>query len=339
MLTYQVRISESGGTIYDEFTSSSDSLYIPSDILEQMLADGLIGITLSGVPLRTRSKIVKSKICEILGYQIPTSFKKTQPRFPSQNFDIYIQKRMNVQIWNEKIDPQRRYVFIRVDPDDRITNVKIINGDQLAKLDKTGTLTTKYQATMHNLGQSSLLSNQDTKRVSYWCNQRMDLSGVRPNSYPAKGMLLPISEIFHRVRLLEGQTFPHLDYLQERNRGAKLHGLICEKLGYHSYEDDGAYPDIRNQLIEIKLQTSPTIDLGLHSPEDRTTILSVNGQEFRCQDVRYIIVDGFLDSGKVRIRYVHLVNGRDFLNYFPLFGGMEQNSKLQIPLPSNFFNS
>lgn len=268
MFDYKLNITESGETIYGVLVAESDLLYIPSDVLTKMLKDGLVGMDLGGLALRTRSKIVKSRICEVLGYPVPKSFKKTQPRFPSQNFDIYIQKSMNVQIWNEEIDPERRYVFIRVNSQDVITGVKVINGDQLAEFDRTGTLTKKYQASMRDFGVSSLLSSNDSERIAHWCNDAAVLSELRPNSYPEKGWLLSISEVFARVRSLEGQVFPHLDYLQERNRGAELHKLICSKLGFRSYEDDGTYPDILNQLIEIKLQTSPTIDLGLHSPED-----------------------------------------------------------------------
>ena len=338
MVDYKFKITESGQSIYGEIMSSSDSLYIPCDILSQMLADGLIGMDLHGFALRTRSKIVKTKICEILGYSVPKSFKKTQPRFLSQNFDIYIQKRMNVQIWNEEIDPNRRYVFIQVNTDDIISGIRIINGDQLAELDKTGTLTTKYQATMPNLGKSSLLSNDDTKRVAGWCDKLIDFNNIRPNSAPIKGKLFSISDLFSRISCLEGEVLPHLGYLQERNRAAKLHRIICEILGYRSFEDDGTYPDILNQLIEIKLQTSPTIDLGLHSPDDNTALFSINGQEFRSRDIRYIIVDGFVESSNVIIKYIHIVNGRDFPKHFPLFGGNVQNSKLQIPLPSDFFS-
>ena len=337
MINYKLRILESGKTIYDEMLSSTEHLYIPDDALLQMISDALIGTDLNGVALRTRSKIVKTEICKALGYPIPKSFKRTQPRFFSQNFDIYVQKSLNVQIWNEEIDPHRRYVFIRVDDSDKVTRIKIINGEQLAKLDKTGKLTTKYQATMHNFGRSSLISTEDTSRVISWCGEIGNLGDTRPNMPPTKGGLLPISEIFSRILDLEGESLPHLDYLQERNRGARLHTLICEKLGYKSFEDDGTYPDIMNQLVEIKLQTSPTIDLGLHSPDDKTTVFTINGQEFCSRDVRYIIVDGVLEASFVKIRYIHVVNGRDFSKSFPLFGGKVQNAKLQIPLPTNFF--
>ena len=337
MKDYKYRIIESGKTIYDGYVSEPDSLYIPDDALTRMLTNELVGMDLNGIALRTRSKVVKTKICQILGYPVPKTFKKTQPRFIAQNFDVYVQKSMNVQIWNEEIDPVRRYVLIKVNEDDIITNIRIINGDQLAELDRTGSLTTKYQATMYRLSESSLLSNVDTKRVAEWCDKSVDLSHVRPNSAPIEGELLSISEIFTRISCLEGEILPHLGYLQERNRAAKLHQIICELLGYRSAEDDGTYPDILNQLIEIKLQTSPTIDLGLHSPDDDTTLFVIDGKEFRSRDIRYIIVDGIVESNNVIISYVHVVNGRDFSEHFPLFGGNVQNAKLQIPLPPDFF--
>ena len=245
---------------------------------------------------------------------------------------------MNVQIWNEEIDSNRRYVFVKVDADDIITGVKIINGDELAKLDRTGTLTTKYQATLNDFGESRLLSEEDTKRVNEWCGTSIDLSCIRPNAWPSKGNLLSIKELFSRIKRIEGKLLPHLGYLQERNRAAELHQMICEVLGYRSYEDDGTYPDIFNQLIEIKLQTSPTIDLGLHSPIDDMPLFEVNNQEFWSSDIRYVIIDGIVESSNVFIRYVHIVNGCDFTKHFPLFGGNVRNAKIQIPLPPDFFS-
>ena len=129
-------------------TLSNISLYIPIDILETMLNNGLGGLSLAGLPLRTRSKFVKSLVCKALGYSVPDTFQKTKPDFPAQNLDVYTQKSKNVQIWNEAVDPVRRYAFIQVDESDKILKVRVITGEYLAKLDKTGTLTTKYQAMM-----------------------------------------------------------------------------------------------------------------------------------------------------------------------------------------------
>jgi hypothetical protein len=304
-----------------------------------MLNNGLTGLSLTGLPLRTRSKIVKSLVCKALGYPVPDSFQKTKPDFPAQNFDVYTQKSLNVQIWNEAIDSLRRYVFIQVDEFDKIQKVKVITGEQLALLDKTGTLTTKYQAMMPNLETSKLFSNVDTLSIQEWCGKKLvDLSKFNPTSIPLPGKLLPIHILYELLKCIEGISIPRLDALQERNRGALLHKLICEKLGFGMFADTGTYPDILNQLIEIKLQTSPTIDLGLHSPNDNKLIFASGKKQFYSEDIRYAIIRGCIKGDSILIKNLYMVTGQEFTKFIPLFGGNIQNAKLQIPLPQNFFD-
>src|SRR5579885_188467 len=143
---YVEAIRRSGLSIYDAVEIGDPKLWIPAPELESLLDDGLRGIALAGLPLRTRSKIVKEHVCRTLGYPIPSSFRKTQPRFPGQLFDTYVQKSNNLQVWNEELAPSRRYVLIRVSANDSIARVKVVTGDTLALLDTTGTLTQKYQA-------------------------------------------------------------------------------------------------------------------------------------------------------------------------------------------------
>lgn len=303
--------------------------------LQEILSQALIGYSLNGLPLRTRSKVVKEEICKALGYPIPETFKKTQPRFPGQNFDVYTQKSLNVQIWNEAVDVARRYVFLRVDEEDVITSVKIINGSELVRYDRTGKLTKKYQAVMNSYGKN-ICSEDDSANVRDWIiDQSVTLAKVNPNNFPKRKQLLRISEIYFRLLPMVGQTISYLDAVQERNRGAELHAMICKHLGYSIYDDDGTYPDIANQLLEVKLQTSPTIDLGLHSPVDGERIVSIENTDFRSQDIRYAIFDGQVHGNRVVLKNLYLVTGEDFTNYFPLFKGT--NSKIQLPLPYDFF--
>lgn len=340
MIDYQRNIAESGLTIYEIIDPNNETLYIPTEHLQAIIKTAMVGLSLQGLPLRTRSKIVKQKICECLGYPIPKSFKKTQPRFYGQNFDVYTQKSLNVQIWNEEITPDRRYVFLEVNEDDIVTNVRVITGDELAFYDNTGKLTTKYQATMHHFEQSHLFATADTDNLmDVICKFNPDLRQFNPNDFPNPDSLLPISELFRRLITLEGREFSYISATQERNRGAVIHGAVCEALGYSIYEDDGKYPDLRNQLLEIKLQTSPTIDLGLHSPEDGCCIFSCYGKPFFSEDVRYAIFDGIVDTarGTVIIDKVYITNGLHFTKDFPLFQGKKQNAKIQLPLPSDFF--
>lgn len=337
---YVSNIFSSKVSIYD----FDEKLFLPLYVLEKILNDSLSGISLRGMPLRTRSKFLKSKVCEALGYPVPKSFKKTNPRFPSQNFDIFIQKSNNVQIWNDEISEERRYVFVKVSESDEIIKVKAITGLELQHLDNTGTLTKKYQATMISKGQSVLYSEKDTDNVSeYISNVQPILHNVDPNSLPHSKQLLSISEIFKRLLPIVGKSIIRIDAIQERNRGAELHKLICQHLGYNSYNDNGAYPDITNQLIEIKLQTSPTIDLGKHCPNDGIVVVKDHlGKCFKSEDIRYVIFEGSVYKDnfqeKILLKNLYIVTGMDFNIFFPLFKGKVTNSKLQIPLPSNFFD-
>ncbi len=338
MVNYPQNISRSGYTIYDYIDPRNHELYIPTEILEAILADQLIGLSLEGLPLRTRSKVVKEHICSALGYPVPLSFRKTQPRFPGQNFDVYTQKSMNVQIWNEEVDMDRRYVFLQADEDDTIISVKVITGDILVQYDRTGTLTHKYQARMQNY-EDSFCSRTDSPTVlNYISSTHSSLTAVNPNQLPTPTQLLPVDEVFNRLLPIVGRTVRYIDAVQERNRGAEIHSLACQFLGYRYYEDDGSYPDIGNQLLEVKLQTSPTIDLGLHSPEDGQAIARMNGTTFFSQDIRYAIFNGRVINNQVQICNLYVVTGEDFSSYFPLFQGKGTNSKIQLPLPYDFFD-
>ena len=64
-------LSKSGKTIYDSLRETPE-YFLPGGDLESILRGGLMGLDLN-YPLRTRSKILKSRICEILGYPVPTS--------------------------------------------------------------------------------------------------------------------------------------------------------------------------------------------------------------------------------------------------------------------------
>jgi hypothetical protein len=336
---YTAKIARKGVSIYD---SVDPDLWIPTPELEALLNDELSGMSLRGLPIRTRSKVVKQAICRALGYPAPISFKKTRPRFPEQLFDVYIQKSNNLQIWNEQISPTRRYVLIRVSPDDVITRVKVVTGDFLVLLDKTGTLTRKYQARLV-IGQEAaeLVVSEDTENLKPL--PRGHLHPVHfdasPIDTPTAEALLPIRVIFERLEPLISHTFADTGYDQERNRGAELHRLVCQRLGYDDYQDTGAFPDIRHQLLEVKLQTSPTIDLGLVLPDSREPLdTKIGERQVRPCDVRYALFYAHTDGERVTLTRFYLTTGQSFFSRFPQFQGKVVNKKLQIPLPADFFD-
>src|SRR5437016_6996297 len=89
---YVEDITQSGLSIYDRIDIGDPRLWIPAPALEVLLNRRLQGIDLSGLPLRTRSKVVKTAVCKALGYPVPSTFARTKPRFPGQMFDTYTQK-------------------------------------------------------------------------------------------------------------------------------------------------------------------------------------------------------------------------------------------------------
>lgn len=340
---YVDAIRRSGLSIYDPIEIGDPELWIPTPELESLLDRGLRGVSLAGLPLRTRSKVVKTRVCEILGYPVPTSFTRTQPRFPGQFFDTYVQKSNNLQVWNEQLTPTRRYVMIRAGADGVVKRVKVVTGDTLALLDTTGTLTQKYQARLNpGTSQTELIADQDTTLLRSLVRESVDLKRVAsPIDHPAAGQLLPIGQVFDRLKTLVGVRFGYRGYDQERNRGAELHTLICQHLGYADYRDDGRFPDVRHQLLEVKLQTSPTIDLGLVRPDSTEPlgVPKIAGRQIRHCDVRYALFSAQIDGSNVTLTHFFLTTGERFFTRFPQFQGKVLNKKLQIPLPADFFDT
>jgi hypothetical protein len=335
-------IRRSGLTIYDTIKVGDPALWIPTPELQALLDAGLRGLSLKGLPLRTSSKVVKTKVCEVLGYPVPKSFKKTQPRFPGQLFDTYRQKSNNLQVWNEELSPTRRYVLIRVSDDDVVTRVRVVTGEALALLDTTGTLTSKYQARcIPGNKPTELITPMDTALLAPFVTPNVDLRNVAtPVKHPQARELLTIKVIFERLSALIGQKFADAGFDQERNRGAALHRLVCTTLGYASYQDDGQFPDVRHQLLEVKLQTSPTIDLGLVRPNstEALDVPMIREKQIRHCDVRYAVFYARVAAGQVELTHLFLTTGEGFFGRFAQFQGKVLNAKLQIPLPSDFFD-
>ncbi|MGZ8182316.1 MAG: restriction endonuclease [Methylobacter sp.] len=340
-IDYKNAIESSGFDIYTAIEVGDAHTWIPTLHLETLLNQALTGLNLDGLPLRTRSKVVKIEVCRALGYPVPNSFKKTQPRFFGQQLDTYTQKSNNLQIWNEELTPTRRYAIIQISDQDVVLKVKVVNGQELALLDTTGTITTKYQARLI-IGSYTheLISVQDTHPILPYVRSGATFApSISPVDEPENGALLPIKEIFDRLSTLVGQSFidPGMD--QERNRGASLHRLICKCLGYSSYEDKGQFPDIRHQLLEVKLQTSPTIDLGLVLPssEEHLDIKQLGEYHPRHCDTRYAMFYAITDGKRVTLTHLFVTTGADFFTRFRRFEGKVTNGKIQIPLPRNFF--
>ena len=147
---------------------------------------------------------------------------------------------------------------------------------------------------------------------------------------------MPINIVFDKLKELVGSSLSFLGGDQERNRGAELHKLVCQSLGYAHYKDSGQFPDLPHQMLEIKLQTSPTIDLGLVLPSSKLEIKNI--EQLKHSDVKYVLFYGTSDSQEVRLTKLLISSGENFFDHFSQFEGKGLNTKIQIPLPKYFFD-
>lgn len=198
----------------------------------------------------------------------------------------------------------------------------MITGDALALYDTTGTLTQKFQAkSKQPVSQSYLVSSEDTANV-----QRL-MRG-------AYSELLPIAEVFSKLQSLLDTEVDNLGAGQERNRGAALHEAVSSCLDSVT-PDTGQFPDVLDRLLEVKLQTAPTIDLGLVCPDSTEEVAAV--PNFRHCDVRYAVFYGTLVGDTVQLDDLIMATGADFFTFFQRFEGNITNTKIQLSLPSDFF--
>ena len=333
-------IRRSGRTIYDPIADDSD-LWIPIHELEATLDTALTGTHLGDLPLRTRSKVAKQLVCKALGYPVPDRFRRTRPQFPGQRLDIYVQKTDNLQIWNDDIAPTRRYAIVRLNRSDVVDRVRVASGAVIAARDTTGTLTKKYQAKLViGNNRTELIPNADTPRLQRYLGTRHSRDKIRsPVADPQAGAVMPIRSLYGVLADTLGTALPNVAEDQDRVRGMLLHKLVCSSLGYDD-TDDGRFPDLRHQLLEIKLQTAPTIDLGAVCPDDTEPLcdLEIEGTPLRPCDIRYAIFHATKYGRHVLLTHLYVTNGRHFFTRFPKMQGRVVNTKIQIKLPSDFFH-
>ena len=329
--------------IYEPLLPNRAELFFPDEELKVLLSVSLSNEPLSG-PIRTRSKLAKRMVSRAMGYEPPPSFRKDRPRFPGQDLDVFVQASNNLQIWNQELSPERRYVLIRPGDGGTVKAVRLVRGKQLALWDNTGTLTSKFQARRcHGQQGSKLVSPRDTANFEGVLQPRAlprsALALQRSGNSPTPKNVLPIADIHRRLLPLIGQRLPATGAEQDRVRGESLQETVSHALGLGHYENHGQWPDIVSQALEIKLQTSPTIDLGLVLPTDESPAHDLDPKLGHC-DARYLIAYGDLDDmGATTITEIVVVTGADFFLEFIQFGGLVQNKKRQIRLPNRLFET
>lgn len=119
-----------------------------------------------------------------------------------------------------------------------------------------------------------------------------------------------------------------------KNRGQQLEQMVAAGLGYQVTDADvliGAYPDIRHQALEVKIQDAATVDLGRYSPQFDEPVDGCPG--FTTQTIRYLIV--LTDPKSGVCQGAVLCPGRRLAEHFVYVA--EKSFKCQRSIPMAFF--
>ena len=297
-------------------------------------------------------------VAEETDYTIVPFKRKGVPRLLAQMADSYIVtsgESYNLQVWNRL--PNSKNVLVRYKGREKILCCDIrlimvhvditthtIDGIEVAtpqyiekKFGRFGVPTMKYQLMISPTkraaivgGDEGILFQPDTELVSALTSNELDLTAASLSAKPEKGRLLTLDTIRERVASrLVGMCLPASD---TKTRGQLLEREVATLLGYNVSDSlVGGYPDIPHQLLEIKVQDSPTVDLGRFSPSYAEEVCG----ELRLttEDVRYLIALANPQTGI--IEGIVLMPGASLCDMFPFVSST--SFKCQRSIPMDFF--
>lgn len=291
-------------------------------------------------------------------YAIVPFKKKGIPKtikYLAESFLVTTGKNYNLQIWNRI--PNTRHllikyktgetircqdincILVKIDTEQqRIDSIIVASPKYLErKFGKFGVPTIKYQAIIAGKTRNSIIScatksmiMKDTENMTAFLGESKSASS-NIASKPISGEILTIEEIANRT--ISNLIGKKLDSTDTKNRGQALERKVANLLGY-SEESSlvGGYPDIYNQALEVKVQDSPTIDLGKETPAN--PIIVFENLSITTEDVRYLIA--LTNPQTSIIEGVILVPGKELKKIFTMVNGT--SFKCQRSIPMHFFD-
>jgi hypothetical protein len=310
------------------------------------------------------STLEKNKLPEMAkpdDYEIVPPKRKGVPKITREFIDTYIVTSgdsYNLQVWNRipasdtlliKYESGEslkcsdvRFIFVRIDIFKNIVaSIIILTPDYIEKrFGNFGKPTIKQQLLISSKVRKSIYESidkiilfPDTKKLSYYITHDY----ISPKSSMLEE---PNLKSLYSIELLnkmvaEKLIGQKLDSAATKNRGQALERMVLELLGYESKEGDllyGDFPDIRNQLLEVKVQDSPTVDLGRFSPEREEMLFAEKG--LTTYDVRYLIA--LTDPQTETIKGIILSPGKNLGELFSYVGAASY--KCQRSISMSFFD-
>jgi hypothetical protein len=294
-------------------------------------------------------------------FEIVPPKKKGVPKMLREFIDSYIVTSgdsYNLQVWNRipncktvlirydsgetlKCD-EVRYIFVKIDSFKNIIfSIVILTADYIeTHFGRFGKPTIKHQLLISNkarnqiyTSESKILSFPDSKKLSYLLTDTCNEPEDQMSNEPCIQYLYSIKHLTEKVaKKLIGRK---LENSATKNRGQSLERLILGLLGYKMSDFEnlvGGFPDIPNQLLEVKVQDAQTVDLGRFTPEREELVVSENN--LTTFDVRYLIA---LTNPKTNIiEGVIIAPGEKLGEIFTYVSDMSY--KCQRSIPMSFFN-
>ena len=293
-------------------------------------------------------------------YNIVPPKQKGVPRILREYIDTYIVttgSSYNLQVWNRNPASQAvqieyssgkhlsatdvRFVMVRVDPDaHEIRSVVVMSPEYIVeKFGRFGKPTKKYQLIISSNARKEIFKRNppilfypDTSTLEALATHTYKPPRKSMHDAPVAGEILSLKVLRNRLNatLVEAK----LGAGQTKNRGQALELLIAQHLGYTPGKNQllaGGYPDIRNQALEVKVQDSPTVDLGKFTPQFEEIVEKSLG--ITTEDIRYLIALTEETSGT--IKGVVLCPGNRLGDHFSYVA--DESYKCQRSIPMDFF--
>ncbi len=301
------------------------------------------------------------KPCPQSSHSIIPPKGKGLPRILLEYVDTYIVttgNTYNLQVWNRNpasdsiqveynsgetlSSKDVRFVFLRVDPQNQtISSILVLTPDYIeSKFGRFGKPTIKHQIIISpRIRDKALAQNppgifcSDTSAISRHVTEKYAIPTSSMSDKPVLGQLFSLKLL--REMLVEGLIGEPLDQMATKNRGQALERLVALLLGYKIRDAElleGNFPDIPNQALEVKVQDSPTVDLGKFSPQFKECIPSC--PSVTTLDVRYLIA--LTDARTSISQGIILCPGEKLGEHFSYVS--DTNFKCQRSIPMSFFD-
>lgn len=318
------------------------------------------GANLRKLVARTLGQHPLIRPCDPKNYKIVPPRAKGLPRILLEFIDTYIVTTgdtYNLQVWNRNpaadsiqieydvaeplLASEVRFVLVRVDTRKHlIRSILVLTPDYIVeRFGVFGKPTIKHQMmitpkTRREICEKSppIVFHPDCNEIQSITTRSANFTKSRIQDAPELRRILSLDKI--RDAIAQQLLGTRLGAAATKNRGQALEMRVAALLGYPKRELLlGGYPDIRHQALEVKVQDSPTVDLGKFSPQFEED--APGCKPFKTTSIRYLVA--LTDSATEKVCGLVICPGALLGKYFTYVSGT--SFKCQRTIPMRFFDA